>query len=330
MLRGVGSLQGVLGTRSRALFLAVAAIGLLAAAPASATSPGKNGRIAFSQGDVFPGGSEFAHSQVFTIGAQGTGLAQLTHVASDQNASAPDWSSDGQQIAYNSNESGGFGIWSMDANGDNQTQLTNASGFEDFLPSWSPNGNRIVFSRCGEPFGSIAFCNLDSMNANGGGVKTLLSAGHWTNLNASYSPNGDRIVFESDRGGLQSAIWVMKADGSALHRLTPPRLRAFTPDWAPSGKRILFSNNCCLPHSNLWTVRPNGHGLRQLTHVGRRQDLAFASYSPNGKRIVAHFSRGCGDTPCRHFFTFHADGSHAHKVVTRVPNTFLTDWGPGG
>jgi dipeptidyl aminopeptidase/acylaminoacyl peptidase len=323
-----------LGTRARTVFLIAAAIGLIAAAPATATFPGSNGRIAFSQADLIPPiggepGDLSAHSQVFTIRPGGAGLVQLTHVASDQAAGAPDWSPDGQRIVYESNETGSFEIWSMDADGGNQTQLTGEPGFEDFLPSWSPNGDRILFSHCGEPFGFIAFCDIDSMNANGGDVKTLLSSGHWVNVRAEYSPNGNRIAFSSDRGGFQSAVWVMKSDGSDLHRLTRPRLRAFWPDWRPDGKRILFSDNCCLPHSNLWSVRPNGHGLRQLTHVSQRLDAAFGSYSPNAKRIVTFFTKGCHNSPCRHFSTFHADGSHRHKVVTGKPNTFLTDWGPG-
>jgi Tol biopolymer transport system component len=320
----------VLGKRALGLFVAVAAVGLASAASAEATFPGSNGRIAFSQADLFPGGDLSAHSQVYTIGPGGAGLVQLTHVASDQAAGAPDWSPDGQHIVYESNESGSFRIWSMDANGDQQKQLTNEGGFEDFLPSWSPNGKKILFSHCGEPFGFIAFCDIDVMNASGGAVKTLLSSGHWTNVRAEYSPSGGRITFSSDRGGLQSAIWVMRSDGSALHRLTKPRLRAVWPDWAPSGKRILFGDNCCLPHSNLWSVRPNGHGLRQLTHIPSRLDTNFGSYSPNGKRIVSFFSKGCGNSPCRHFYVRHADGSHPRKVPTGVPNTFLTDWGPGG
>jgi TolB protein len=317
------------------VFVLAALIALIAAASAHATFPGTNGRIAFSQGDLIPpiggeSGDLSAHSQVFTIGADGSGLAQLTNVASDQAAGAPDWSPDGGQIVYESNESGGFAIWSMDADGGHQKQLTDESGFEDFLPSWSPDGKSIIFSRCGEPFGFIAFCDIDVMNAHGGGVHTLLSAGHWNNVRAEYSPDGSRIAFSSDRGGLQSAVWVMNADGTQLHRLTPPRLRAFWPDWRPSGKRILFSNNCCLPHSTLWSVRPDGRRLRQVTHVPARLDNAFGSYSPDGKRIVSFFSKGCGNSPCKHFFTFHADGSHPHKVATGQPNTFLTDWGPAG
>ncbi|HMC07444.1 MAG TPA: hypothetical protein VKG89_08645, partial [Solirubrobacterales bacterium] len=164
------------------VFVLAALTVLIAASSAHATFPGTNGRIAFSQADLIPpiggeSGDLSAHSQVFTIQPDGSGLTQLTHVASDQGAGAPDWSPDGQQIVYESNESGSFAIWSMDADGGNQTRLTDEPGFEDFLPSWSPDGHQILFSRCAEPFGPgfITSCDIDSMNKNGGGLKTILS-----------------------------------------------------------------------------------------------------------------------------------------------------------
>jgi dipeptidyl aminopeptidase/acylaminoacyl peptidase len=314
-----------------------ALLGVLFATPAQATFSGTNGRIAFSQGDLVPviGGEQgdlSIHSQVFTINPNGRGLKQLTHVAAGRSAGSPDWSPDGERIVYESNQSGDFHIWVMNANGSGKTQLTHESGFEDFQPSWSPDGNKILFSHCGEPFGPgfIVYCDINVMNANGTGVKTLLGSGHWSNVRPNYSPDGRRITFSSDRGGLASAVWVMKANGSRLERLTRPKLRAFWPDWAPGGHRILFSDNCCLPHSNLWTVRPDGSGTKKLTHVPQGVDAAFGSYSPDGQRIVTFFTRGCSNSPCRHFSTLRSNGSHFHRVVTRKANTFLTDWGPGG
>jgi Tol biopolymer transport system component len=161
------------------------------------------------------------------------------------------------------------------------------------------------------------------MSANGSHVETLLSAGHWTNVRPSYSPNGSKILFSSDRGGFQSAVWTMRADGSSLKRLTEPRLRAVWPDWSPDGKRILFSDHCCIPHSNLWTVRPSGAGLRKLTHVPSDRDLGFASFSPNGRKIEALFF-----TPDGQFLRkMRADGSHPRRITGH--EAFLSDWGPG-
>jgi Tol biopolymer transport system component len=308
-------------------------IGLVLAPAAVATFPGTNGPIAVSQGPIFPDDGDLsAHSQIFKIEPSGSGLTQLTHVTRRQAAAAPDWSPNGQRIVYESNQSGDFAIWAMNADGSGQTQLTGAAGFEDFLPSWSPDGQRILFSRCADPFGIDFFslCDIVVMNADGSGVTTLLSAGHWLNSRAEFSPNGQKIAFSSDIGGLQSAIWVMNADGSALQPLTRPRLEGNWPDWAPSGEEILFSDHCCVPHSNVWSVRPDGSGLRKVTHIRPISlDAAFASYSPDGKRIVLYFTRRCPDGLCKHFYTARSDGSHFHRVATGKPDTFLTDWGPG-
>ena len=63
---------------------------LLAPASASATFPGKNGRIAFT-----------ANSDVYSVNPDGTGLTQLTpNDGRFAAASLPRWSPDGQRIAY--------------------------------------------------------------------------------------------------------------------------------------------------------------------------------------------------------------------------------------
>jgi Tol biopolymer transport system component len=305
------------------------------AAPAEATFPGTNGRIAFSRGPVFPDGGELSlHSQIFTIEASGGGLRQLTHVSKSQSAALPDWSPDGKRIAFASNRSGQFGIWVMNADGAGQTRLSGGKGFGDFYPSWSPDGGRILYSHCADPAGLGFFsqCDIDVMNSDGSGRKTLLSSGRWLNSHPQFSPNGEQIAFGSDRGGLQGAIWVMGADGSSPVRITKPRLRAFWPDWSPSGDRILFSDHCCVEHSNIYTVRPDGSGLESVTSMKALSvDAAFPSYSPDGTKISFLFDKECPQAPpfCTSFYTADADGSGFDRVLTERAGTLVTDWGPG-
>jgi Tol biopolymer transport system component len=304
------------------------AIAAAVAAPAAATFPGHDGLIAFSQGDTFPGGGALApgggpsmHSQIFTVSPSGGAATQLTHVPSNRAAAAPAWSPNGKRIVYESNQSGEFRIWVMGANGGGQTQVTHEKpNFEDFLPSLSPNGKRIVYSRCGEFAGFVAFCDLDTISIDGSGRRTLLSAGHWTNMRAEYSPDGRQIVFQSDRGGYISAVWMMRADGSHVRRLTPPIMEAFWPNFAPNGRRVVFSDNFNRAATNTWTMSASGGGLRQLTHVRRGPGGGFSSYSPSGTRIVSICPRKC-------VTTMHADGSHLKRVVTGISFTFLPDWG---
>lgn len=292
-----------------------------AAAPAAAAAAG--GRIAFSQWDLLPGGSLTAHSNVYTINPDGTGRRQLTHVDAAHAAGAPDWSADGSKIVYESNQTGDYRIWVMHAGGSGKRRLTSDPGFADLLPTWSPDGKRILFSRCDDHLGFIADCDLEVMNAAGTGMRRL-AGGHWTYVRGQYSPDGRRIVVGADRGGLLSALWVLRADGSGLHRITRPSLQAFWPGWSPDGRRIVFTDNCCQIGSNIWTVRPSGKGLRELTHFPPRQQVGFASYSPGGWRIVLLPPE---TTCCQSFAVMNADGSGLHTVRTGVPNTFLTDWG---
>src|SRR6266851_5500645 len=137
-----------------------------APSPASAATAA-NGRIAFSQWDLIPGGNLSGHSNVYTINPDGTSRRQLTHVGKAQAAGAPDWSPDGTKIAYESNQTGDYRIWVMNSDGSGQRRLADDPGFADLAPAWSPDGARIVFSRCDDHLGFIVGCDLELMTAAG-------------------------------------------------------------------------------------------------------------------------------------------------------------------
>jgi Tol biopolymer transport system component len=150
------------------------------------------------------------------------------------------------------------------------------------------------------------------------------------------SPDGRWIVFERvnsplSKPRLARALFVMKADGSGVHRLTPWRMNAGdNPDWAPDSSRVLFRSNEGVDdeHSQYFTVRPNGTGLTQLTHFkfSPHRRLFSAAFSPDGSQIV--FGRadrtGRGDV-----WLMKADGSNPHPILQAKPWDSATDWGSG-
>ena len=101
------------------------------------------------------------------------------------------------------------------------------------------------------------------MNAAGGGMRRL-AGGHWTYVRGQYSPDGRSIVVGTDQGGFQSALWLMRSDGTGLHRITRPSLQAFWPGWSPDGRRIVFTENL-LSVLKLFVIGVDGTGLHALT-----------------------------------------------------------------
>jgi len=261
----------------------------LAPSSASAAAASANGRIAFSQWDLLPGGNLSGHSNVYTVNPDGTARRQLTHVAAARAAGSPDWSPDGTRIVYESNQTGDYRIWVMNADGSGQRRLTDDPGFADLNPAWSPDGTRILFSRCDDHLGFILKCDLEVMNAVGGGMRRL-AGGNWTYVRGQFwpgwSPDGRRIVFTDNccQGG--SNIWTVRPDGTGLRKLTdfgPMPLQGGFASYSPDGRQIVLQYNGKCPAQGI----------------------------------------------CQYFYIMNADGSGLHPVRTGVPFTLLTDWGPG-
>jgi len=76
-------------------------------------------------------------AQVVVVKADGSGLKTLTK-APGYNW-YPAWSPDGRKIAFASNRSGQFQLWTMNPDGSGQTRLTHDRAF-DTAPSWQPLG----------------------------------------------------------------------------------------------------------------------------------------------------------------------------------------------
>jgi Tol biopolymer transport system component len=120
------------------------------------------------------------------------------------------WTPDGK-IVFTSAVSGNEDIWTMNADGTNQKQLTDDPHL-DRMPAVSPDGRSIVFNsnRTGSQ-------SLWRMDIDGGNLKQLTSG--QTDLNPQISPDARWIVFDSWRSG-RDTLWKMPIDGGEPVQLT--------------------------------------------------------------------------------------------------------------
>lgn len=125
----------------------------------------------------------------------------------------PAFSPDGTQIAYVAPDEA---IHVMNWDGSNDRRLTQ-SGTPEGQPSWSPDGNAVVFGRYESSWRETNERALWVVHADGTGERRLTADG-WHDANPSWAPDGTRIVFQRHPGVdfSQRALFVVPADGSGV------------------------------------------------------------------------------------------------------------------
>src|SRR6266550_2376023 len=188
------------------------------------------------------------------------------------------------KIAFTTNRDGNTQIYLMNANGSEQTRLTN-DGSNDEHPRWSPNGAEILF-QSDRDSPTTGYMDIYVMNANGS-AQTRLTASVADDSAASWSPDGSKMVFQSLRNGLDYQIYVMNADGTNQSNLSNSSANDSQPSWSPNGNKIVFASD--RDHSvtaSVYVMNSSGSNQTRLTFGADTVDDTQPIWSRDGSKIA--------------------------------------------
>jgi TolB protein len=184
--------------------------------------------------------------------------------------------------------------------------------------SWSPDGEQLVFSR--EHDGRS---DLYAVGAGGGPQRRLTDSA--SNSNPAWSPDGELIAFDRCRTVAKGpcAIFTIKPDGRALHRISAWGLNDDGPVWAPNGEHIAFAS--LLPQG-IYVMAADGRDVRRLT----RQNDNAPIWSPDSEQIA--FTRatslGHGESGRTDIYVIQPDGAGLRRLTLTGAQNFDPSWSP--
>ena len=241
-------------------------------------------------------------------------LYSSTHLSSPECPPRPDYSKGYVWGVYST-----FRIFYAMDGGRILKQLAPAPGY-NAEATLSADGKKIVFtsSRDGD-------LEIYTMNPDGSGVKRLTHElgydggpffspdGQWIVYRAHHPKAGDEVarykalLAQDLVEPMEMDLYVMRADGSDVRRITNLGGASFAPFFFPGSQRIIFASN--YEHAGtsafeLYAVNRDGSKLEPITFTGGFN--AFPQFSPDGKRLV---------------FASNRNAKQPHEV-----NIFIADW----
>ncbi len=185
-----------------------------------------------------------------------TGEAQTRFIASTRIDANPQFSPDGERVAFASTRSGHPEIWVVDGQGGHPLRLTSLGGYAG-APRWSPDGKTIAFDFAAEGENNV---DIYTISLSGGPPRRVTTSPS-IDATPSWSRDGHWIYFGSLRDG-QRQVWKVPSAGEAeggARQVT--RRGGFAAIESTDGRHVYFTrklSGTLDPQNAIWRIPVEG------------------------------------------------------------------------
>jgi Tol biopolymer transport system component len=263
----------------------------LAATPAQASYPGRNGEIVFSS------------SSGWAMDPDGGNQRRLMRDPED--SAYGGFRADGRRYVFTSCRGGLCGIYTMGADGGHVRRVPRSPG-DAAQPRFGPDGKRIVYE-------------LDrTVYIVGTGGRRLRSLG--PGREPVFSPNGRWIAYDGEDGHMR----LVRPDGTHGRRVTHAASSELAPSFSPDGRRIAFIGG--FGWSQIYVMDLDGGNLQRLTNF--RGGLTGPVFSPDGRSIAFGRNQTGHEFVNWDVYVMNSDGTDPRRLTRGSSADIPTDWQP--
>lgn len=235
---------------------------------------------------------------------------------------APVWSPDGRYVYFSSDRAGSTNLFRVAIEESSgrplgaPEPLTTPTRWAE-RPTIAFNGRTIAFAAV-DRRSNVGTIGFDPVHGRVVGDPVLITHATFAVRQPDISPDGEWIVFTATSH--QEDLYVVRADGRELRKLTDDAALDRAATWSPDGKRISF-------HSNrggsieIWLIEPDGSGLRQISR-GSPKGTRFAVWSTDGKKLIVRRDA--------ELVFLDPDNPATRMTSTGILGAELYDWSPDG
>ncbi len=297
-------------------------------------------RVAYTVREAIMEGEKSEYlTHIWMAAVDGSFDIQYTH--GELTSSNPQFSPNGEYLAFTSSRSGDNQIWRMRVLGGEAEQVTKADpGVGTY--QWSPDGTRFAYTmrdpdteeekEAKKEKSHVTFVDQNwhythlyvlDLGTDKPMAKRLTS-GEFTVTGFDWSPDGRSIVFSHKRtpavNDSETDISVVPADSGAITTLVSRPGSDGSPQYSPNGMVVAFASDGGQPEpvglSDVWIVAASGGEPRKLAETPDRS-AGLIGWSGDGSSVyvteAVHTSR--------HLLELPANGGNA-RIVTREDGVY--------